>query len=107
MKYISIARWRDLTDGHLYREGEEFPFDGREIPEKRLEALTGSGNGAGYPLIEANRQKAEPTEDRKDENAPGNAQKAREQASGTGEGQDTRKTEARRRPSRAGNRKKE
>ena len=35
--YFSLLEWRDNSDGHLYREGEHFPFDGREIPKERLE----------------------------------------------------------------------
>ena len=34
-KYISARTWRDLTDKHLYREGDPFPFDGREVPAAR------------------------------------------------------------------------
>ena len=34
-KAISRGTWVDLTDGHEYHEGEIFPHDGREIPEKR------------------------------------------------------------------------
>ena len=56
--YVSIAEWRDLTDGHLYREGEPFPFDGREIPKERLEQLESGRNGAGLRLIKACEPKA-------------------------------------------------
>lgn len=53
MAYISIALWRDLTDGHLYREGDKFPFDGREIPQQRLDELESGHNQAGLRLISA------------------------------------------------------
>lgn len=48
---ISLTRWRDLEDGHLYDEGEPYPFDGREIPEVRIKELSSSLNKAGFPLI--------------------------------------------------------
>ena len=50
MSFISIARWRDAEDGHLYREGEIFPFDGREINPERLEALVTGGIAADCQL---------------------------------------------------------
>lgn len=53
MKYISTVTWRDNTDGHLYREGEPFPFDGREIKPERLKELESGNNRAGLPLIMA------------------------------------------------------
>ena len=53
MKYISTVTWRDNTDGHLYREGEHFPFDGREITGDRLESLESGRNRAGLRLIRA------------------------------------------------------
>lgn len=52
-KYVSIKRWRDLTDGHLYLPGEPFPFDGREIPQERIERLKTAHNMAGFALIKA------------------------------------------------------
>lgn len=62
MKYISTVTWRDNTDGHLYREGEPFPFDGREIPKDRLEALENGRNRAGLRLIRACEVQDEPEE---------------------------------------------
>ena len=61
-KFISTADWRDNTDGHLYREGEAFPFDGREIPEERLDALESGRNRAGLRLIRATEVQDEPKE---------------------------------------------
>lgn len=52
MSYISIATWRDLTDGHLYREGDPFPFDGREVDPDRLAQLETGRNQAGLRLIQ-------------------------------------------------------
>lgn len=50
---ISLTRWVDLEDGHLYDEGEPYPHNGREVPEDRIKELASSDNKAGYPLIEA------------------------------------------------------
>lgn len=49
--YRVIEKFRDLTDRHLYETGDAFPFDGREIPGKRLEELSSSRNIAGRALI--------------------------------------------------------
>ena len=51
--YFSLREWRDNSDGHLYREGEPFPFDGREIPKERLDSLESGHNRAGLRLIRA------------------------------------------------------
>ena len=52
-KFISCCCWRDLTDKHLYREGDPFPFDGRDVSADRLEALESGRNLAGLPVIRA------------------------------------------------------
>jgi hypothetical protein len=78
-KYFSTAEWRDNTDGHLYREGEPFPFDGREIPGDRLEALESGRNRAGLRLIRAVEVQDEPEEVRKEE-APKKAPEGRKTA---------------------------
>jgi hypothetical protein len=65
--YFSLREWLDNSDGHLYREGEPFPFDGREIPEERLEALESGHNRAGLRLIQAEEVQDEPEEVRKEE----------------------------------------
>ena len=78
MKYISAILWRDLTDGHLYAEGDEFPFDGREIPEERLEMLESGRNEAALRFIRAVEPEAEPKEVPKEEEpekAPAEAKK--------------------------------
>ena len=79
-KYFSTVTWRDNTDGHLYREGEPFPFDGREITVDRLESLESGRNRAGLRLIRAVEVHDEPVEVRKEE-APEKAPAARKTAS--------------------------
>lgn len=51
MGYISTCTWRDLTDGHLYCQGDSFPYDGRDVPAERLEELETGRNMAGLRLI--------------------------------------------------------
>ena len=51
-KFISVRMWRDLTDKHLYHEGDPFPFDGREVPEPRLKELEFGHNQAGLKMIQ-------------------------------------------------------
>lgn len=80
MGYISLATWRDLTDGHLYHEGEPFPFDGREVPADRTDALENGRNRAGLRLI----RRAEPENVETavpEEKAPEKATTARKTAS--------------------------
>ena len=67
--YVSTQVWRDLTDGHLYTEGEKFPFDGREIAPERLAELESGRNRAGLRLIRALDARDEPEEAR-DQGAP-------------------------------------
>lgn len=71
--YISTGVWRDLTDGHLYHEGEPFPFDGREVGKERLDELTGSQNRAGFAVVRAVEVHTEPKQE-KPENGPVKAQ---------------------------------
>ena len=78
-KYISTVTWRDNTDGHLYREGEPFPFDGREIAPGRIAELENGHNRAGLVLIRAIAADNEPEETRKEE-APEKATAARKTA---------------------------
>ncbi len=51
MGYVSIARWRDLEDNHLYKEGDEFPYDKRELSPQRVDSLVSGKNKAGIALI--------------------------------------------------------
>lgn len=53
MKYVSTVKWRDLTDKHLYGEGEPFPYDGRDISKERIAELSSKQNKAGFALIKA------------------------------------------------------
>ena len=61
MKYQSIYEWRDLEDGHFYRIGEAYPFDGREVSAERIAALSGAHNKAGCVLIAAIPEAETPT----------------------------------------------
>lgn len=78
--YVSTQEWQDLTDMHLYRGGEPFPFDGRDVPEDRLESLESGRNRAGLRLIRAVETPDEQTEAREKE-VPGKASEGRETAS--------------------------
>ena len=78
-KFVSTAEWRDNTDGHLYIEGEPFPFDGREISGERLNELESGHNRAGLVLIRAIEVQDEPVEVRK-EDAPKKAAEGRKTA---------------------------
>jgi hypothetical protein len=51
--YISTATWRDLEDGHPYRTGDPFPYDGRDVSEDRISELTSPQNKAGFAVIKA------------------------------------------------------
>lgn len=53
MGYVSTRAWRDLSDHHLYHEGEPFPFDGRVVDTARLAELENGTNKAGLQLIRA------------------------------------------------------
>ena len=57
--YISIKRWRDLEDGHLYDPGDPFPHDQRELPQERIDMLMSPQNKAGFAVIEAVSEKVE------------------------------------------------
>ena len=78
-KFVSTAEWRDNTDGHLYLEGDSFPFDGREISAERLNELESGHNRAGLVLIRAIDVQGEPEEVRKEE-APKKAAEGRKTA---------------------------
>lgn len=78
-KYVSTVEWRDNTDGHLYHEGEKFPFDGREIAPERLSELESGRNRAGLRLIRGYEVREEQTEVPK-EKAPEKAAEGRKTA---------------------------
>lgn len=54
MTYIAIEEFRDLEDKEkrIYKVGDKFPKDDREIPKKRLDQLLGNKNRLGYAVIE-------------------------------------------------------
>ena len=49
--YVSVRKWRDYEDGHLYNAGDPFPHDGRVISDSRVAELSGTQNKAGFALI--------------------------------------------------------
>lgn len=49
---VSLHKWRDLEDKHLYEAGDVFPHDGREISAERIAELTTAQNKAGFALIQ-------------------------------------------------------
>lgn len=77
--YRSLTTWRDISDGHLYHEGDTFPFDGREIAPERLAELENGTNRAGLRLIQGCEVRDEPVEVRKEE-APKKAAEGRKTA---------------------------
>lgn len=62
MRYICTRDWRDLTDKHLYHEGDPFPFDGREVPAERLKELESGSNRAGLQMIQGAADQKAPEE---------------------------------------------
>lgn len=79
MSYVSLRTWRDLTDRHLYAEGDPFPHDGRAISPARLQALETGHNQAGLALIRAAEQPKEQEPEPKEE-APERPKAARKTA---------------------------
>lgn len=47
LRYFTDA----LDNGHAYHTGDEFPRDGVEVSEQRIEELSTSNNKLGVPLI--------------------------------------------------------
>ena len=68
--YRSTCEWRDMTDKHLYKPGESFPFDGREIPADRIESLKSGKNRAGVAVIREVKERPAFRRGRKPENKP-------------------------------------
>lgn len=51
-RYTVISAFVDLSDSkHVYREGDDYTYDGHAVPAKRLEELSTSNNKLGKPLI--------------------------------------------------------
>ena len=61
MMYKAVCDWRDLTDNHLYHAGDEYPYDGRAISDKRIDELLSNQNKAHKRLIEAVRSEDKET----------------------------------------------
>ena len=59
--YKALTEFRDLQDGHLYREGDVFPFDGRAIPASRIDELITGQNRANRRLIVFDGESIDPT----------------------------------------------
>ena len=55
----SLSTWVDREDGHEYHEGEQYPHDGRKIPEERIESLMSEKNDTGMALISGTPDKIE------------------------------------------------
>lgn len=49
--YKVVEKFRDLTDNHVYKKDDVFPFDGREIDENRIKELSTKKNKIGKVLI--------------------------------------------------------
>ena len=50
--YIVVKYFTDLHDNnHVYKVGDTFPHDGREVEDARLEELLTDKNKRGVPLI--------------------------------------------------------
>lgn len=67
--YRVIRFFTDLKDNnHAYNVGDVFPRIGVDVPEERLEELSGSNNKQHAPLIkrieEPKREPVEPVEER-------------------------------------------
>lgn len=60
MMYRAVMMFRDLEDGHLYQQGEQYPHDGREVAPERIEALVTGQNKANMRLIEADGEMPQP-----------------------------------------------
>lgn len=79
MSYESIARWRDLEDGHLYQVGDPFPHDGRGISKERIAELISTQNKAGFAVIKAVEKPKEEIP-KETEDAPKKATRSRKKA---------------------------
>lgn len=52
-KYRVISPFLDLEDGkHVYKEGDDYPYDFQTPSKRRLNQLSTSNNKLGRPLIE-------------------------------------------------------
>lgn len=51
MYKVVCEKFRDLTDNHVYKKDDVFPFDGREVDENRIKELSTKKNKIGKVLI--------------------------------------------------------
>ena len=52
-QYKVIAYFTDAQDGeHIYKVGDEYPRQGIEVSDERIEELSSSKNAKGRPMIE-------------------------------------------------------
>lgn len=50
--YKVINPFKDLEENHLYKTGDKFPFNNKEILDERIASLLSNKNKVGKPLIE-------------------------------------------------------
>lgn len=46
-----IREFKDIEDGHIYKKGDIFPFDKREVEDIRLQELSSKNNRLKTKLI--------------------------------------------------------
>lgn len=51
MKYSVIVDFVDAQEHHLYRVGDTFPYNGKDVSDERIRALSTVNNAIGKPLI--------------------------------------------------------
>lgn len=57
--YKVISPFKDLEENHIYKTGDVFPFDKKEISVERIKSLSTDKNKTGKPLIEKIEDKKE------------------------------------------------
>ena len=48
---VACDIFKDLEEDHIYKKGEDFPYDDKEIKEERINALSTINNKMGIILI--------------------------------------------------------
>ena len=56
MSWVVTKEFADVTDCHVYKVGDSFPHDGRQISDGRLRELSTDKNKLGVPLIEKEKE---------------------------------------------------
>lgn len=59
--YKVVKRFFDLQANHAYSVGDNFPHDGAEVDEDRINELLTGTNKLGVPLIEETKEKPKQT----------------------------------------------